>query len=203
MTRPQLSRLAGQVINMQRTVGTLPTGDGCGFAAIGERPTRTWSDVVCRPNAWRFADPPPGDVAGLLPRLRRLIERAEPYFAAVKPICFLDDLTTKNVLVEDGELTGVVDFDVVCYGDPLFHLGLTAAALTSNGAPLGGFYADELFRRAGLDGTARPVVDLYQAVFLINFLGAEDPYGQGPWRSRCASAAAALLTSCEVAAAGW
>jgi len=39
---------------------------------------------------------------------------------AVPAICFLDDLTTKNVIVQDGVLQGVVDFDHVCYGDPLF-----------------------------------------------------------------------------------
>ena len=42
-----------------------------------------------------------------------------PTLEAVPPLPFLDDLTTKNVLVDGGRLSGVVDVDVVCFGDPL------------------------------------------------------------------------------------
>ena len=41
----------------------------------------------------------------------------------------LDDITTKNVIVSAGELQGFVDFDNVCYGDPLYMLGLTMVAI--------------------------------------------------------------------------
>jgi aminoglycoside phosphotransferase (APT) family kinase protein len=49
----------------------------------------------------------------------------ETYFSSVQPTYFLDDLTSKNVIVQDGELRGLVDFDVVCYDDPLYWLALT------------------------------------------------------------------------------
>ena len=60
----------------------------------------------------------------------------------MEPICFLDDLTIKNVIVAEGKLQGIVDFDWVCYGDPLYMIALTQTAVVSDigeqGMPRGG-----------------------------------------------------------------
>lgn len=79
--------------------------------------------------------------------------------------------------------------------NPLFHLGLTAAAATTNGAPLGRFYVEELIRLAELDSEQHCIVDLYEAVFLVIFLGAESPYLGGLWRGRAARIADHRLSS--------
>ena len=121
------------------------------------------------------------------------MDQAEPYFATVKPVCFLDDLTTKNVLVLDGELTGVVDFDWVAYGDPLLHLGLCAAAVTANTSLHCQHYVEELIRFSGLNSYQRGVVGLYQASYLVNFLGAELPDKPGDWRGASVAGATAGL----------
>ncbi len=194
MTGGQLSVLAREVIAIQAAVAGLPVSGGCGFVAIGEPGTRTWLDVVRQPNGYAFADPLPPDTVELAPRLWQLIDAVAGRLAQVQPVCFLDDLTTKNVLIDGGRLSGVVDFDVICQGDSRFHLGLTAAAVvTVEHAPLGGHYASELIRAAGLDTEGQRFVDLYAALFLINFLGAEDPHRPGPWRARAALAARQAL----------
>jgi aminoglycoside phosphotransferase (APT) family kinase protein len=193
MTRPQMTVLAEQIVSFQRLVATLPRNTGCGFVPIGAPATRPWIDVVRHPSPRPIADPVPPDVNPLLPRLERAIDAADSYLARVEPVCFLDDLTTKNVLVDAGVLTGVVDFDVVCYGDPGFHLGLTAAAVTANAPDAARFYVDELLRFAAADAPARAAVDLYEAVFLVHFLAYESPTDQGSWRERAAAAAAARL----------
>jgi hypothetical protein len=88
----------------------------------------------------------------------------------------------------------VVDFDWICQGDPRFHLGLTAAAVvTVEHARWGGHYVAELVRAAGLDTDGQRFVDLYTALFLVNFLGAEDPHRPGPWRARAARVAQTAL----------
>ena len=58
----------------------------------------------------------------------------QAYFSAVRPTAFLGDITTKNVLVHEGKLSGIVDVDEICYGDPLFVVGLTHMALLAMGA---------------------------------------------------------------------
>jgi aminoglycoside phosphotransferase (APT) family kinase protein len=147
MTKLQMSTLAHKIVEFQRRAATVPpVGSGCGFVGVAQPAERSWIDVVRHPNGYRYADPLPGDTAGLVPRLWAAIDMAAPYLSEVRPVCFLDDLTTKNVMMCDGELSGVVDFDCVAFGDPLFHLGLTAAAVTADVPGHCRFYVDELIR---------------------------------------------------------
>jgi hypothetical protein len=120
------------------------------------------------------------------------------YLSEVRPVCFLDDLTTKNVMMCDGELSGVVDFDCVAFGDPLLHLGLTAAAVTADVPGHCRFYVDELIRLSDAStGVRRHMVDLYEAVCLVNFLGAENPHDDGDWRVTAAGTARRRLATVE------
>ena len=194
MTREQLTVLAREVTAIQRLVSVLPVHGRCGYVTIGQAGRRTWLDVVRHPNTYEFADPAPGDCGSLTPRLWPILDAAADRLLQVRPVCFLDDLTTKNVLISEGRLSGVVDFDWICQGDVRFHPGLTAAAVvTVDDAPQGAFYVAELIRWAGLDVEDRRFVDLYTGVFLINFLGAEWPTRPGPWRARAVAAAGAAL----------
>lgn len=194
MTRDQLSVLAREVIGIQGVVAGLPVHGDCGYVAIGEPGRRSWLDVVRHPNTYRYADPLPPDTVTLAPRLWQLIDAAAERLARVRPVCFLDDLTTKNVLIDGGRLSGVVDFDWICQGDPRFHLGLTTAAVvTVEHARWGGHYVSELVRAAGLAAEDQRFIDLYTALFLINFLAAEHPHRPGPWRARAARVAHAAL----------
>ncbi len=195
MTREQMTTLAGQVIDMQRRVATLPSNTGCGYVPIGEPATRTWSELLRNGNPRPLLDPRPPGVAALRDRLEAVLQRFEAYFSTVEPVCFLDDITTKNVMMQDGLLTGVVDFDVVCYGDPLFHLGLTAAAVTADTPPHCRFYVDELLRLGGCDDDARRVVDLYEACCLTDFVSRQDE--EPAQVAHIASAAYGGLTAVE------
>ena len=67
-------------------------------------------------------------------RLARSASSLAPAFSAVKALPFLDDITTKNVIVTpEGGLSGIVDLDTVFFGDSLFSLALTRAAFTKLG----------------------------------------------------------------------
>jgi aminoglycoside phosphotransferase (APT) family kinase protein len=198
MSRTQMTTLAEHIVEFQRRAATLPVlGKGCGFAGIGVPVSRTWSDVVRHPNGILYANPLPADAAPLVMRLEQVLNAAESTLDSIEPICFLDDLTTKNVLIENGYLSGVVDFDHVAYGDPLFHPGLTGAAVRTNASRESWFYIDELIRLADLSERQLRMRDLYEAVFLINFLGAEWPHKEGPWRSVASQAADDCLSSAE------
>ncbi len=95
---------------------------------------------------------------------------AAPRLAAVEPVCFLDDLTIKNVIIYRGALQGVVDFDVVCYGDPMYWLALTQVAMLSDVGEPGRFYVDELIRLWGPSDVERANLALYSAVHAAAFL---------------------------------
>jgi aminoglycoside phosphotransferase (APT) family kinase protein len=162
MTDAQATRLAERIVSYERLVTTaLPAGDGFGFAPIGVRPPhRTWPDAI---RADRDGVPDAVVSAAL--------DRADARLRARSPTCFLDDLTIKNVIVSGGELRGVVDFDVVCYGDPMYWLALTQVAMLSDvGAP-GRFYVDELVRLWAPTDAERADLALYSAVHAAAFLG--------------------------------
>jgi aminoglycoside phosphotransferase (APT) family kinase protein len=109
-------------------------------------------------------------LADVVARLGQAIDGCAPYLRAVPPTCFLDDVTTKNVIVQDGVLQGLIDFDVVCYGDPLYQVALTATAVISDVGPDALFYVDELCRLWTLTAEQQRAVWLYAASFGLEFL---------------------------------
>jgi len=90
------------------------------------------------------------------------------YFASVRPVPFLDDTTTKNVLVEHGRVTGIVDVDQLCFGDPLLTVGLTQTALLANGLDVD--YVQHWMNLLGLNKELRQVVDVYSLLFCVDFM---------------------------------
>lgn len=140
---PALSReskrsLGAQAARLQQTVATLPAAHGYGDALSYESTDLApgWSDVVarnlalCRMRADERAPISTREVAAL----ENASSALQPSLARVAPTAFLDDITTKNVIVtERGRLSGIVDVDTLCFGDPLYTLALTQAACTRLG----------------------------------------------------------------------
>ena len=194
MTTAQKKRLAGQIVGYQRRVTTLPPGDGLGYVSIGEvAPFSTWRELVGSEIRKDLPPNPEPHPAGWRDRVFALTERFTPYLEQVSPTCFLDDLTTKNVIVEHGELRGLIDFDTVCYGDPLWTLGLTAAAIVLDVGPEHLDYVEELCRAYGLDDVKQRVVSLYAALFALTFLA----YGSRAERGRVLRALEAWVEPLE------
>lgn len=165
--------LAREVARIQRVAGALPSGKGYGFVRSYE------SD--CFQTAWVDV------LHGALARSRKRIEaigavdhrhvdqvagkiaKYEDYFARVKPKCFLDDTTTKNVIVKDGKLSGIVDVDGVCFGDNLFPIALTQMSLLNAGLDLD--YIDFWCEAAAVTQEQRDVLQFYTALFCVDFMG--------------------------------
>lgn len=167
MDEAQMARVAEQVVGFQRVAGTLPEVEGFGWRPIGEVGQHpTWTALVDHEIEQELAR-----MRDLLPegtenRLLRETAGYQARFDKQRPTPFLDDLTTKNVIVERGELRGIVDFDVICYGDPQYWLGLTRTAVICH-APDKAFYVDELMRLWGADAE---LVRFYSAIFALDFI---------------------------------
>ncbi|WP_240233481.1 phosphotransferase family protein [Devosia lacusdianchii] len=86
---------------------------------------------------------------------------------AVAPTPFLHDTTTKNVIVSPaGTLSGIVDVDDLCYGDPRYAAALTATAMLGwDGAE---DYVAAWLARIGL--TRDALFEFYVATFLLDFM---------------------------------
>jgi aminoglycoside phosphotransferase (APT) family kinase protein len=168
-------RLARQVVEIQRVVGTLPSGCGYGFARHLDGPY--WAST------W------PGFLHQLLDRSRRQIraagvvdtrviervahalDRDRAVLELVAPTPFLDDVTTKNVIVDAGRLSGIVDVDALCFGDPLLTIALTQMALLS--AARSTDYVEMWCDLVALTAEQRKTLRLYTAVHCVGFLSEQ------------------------------
>ncbi len=96
-----------------------------------------------------------------------LVAEARHELDTMEPVPFLHDTTTKNVIVApDGVLSGIVDVDDLCFGDPRYVPALTLAALSAFGGPA--CYVDAWMNAAGFqdDGIFR----LYVVLFTVDFM---------------------------------
>jgi len=172
LSRTQKVILAAELAQIQRHAATLPRGPGYGYAISYEDRglLPTWADVIEQSltrSQTRIAALGRVSVA-YVERLRALMPTFSAYFSSIPPTAFLDDTTTKNVLISEGRLSGIVDVDYVCFGDPLFTVALTQMALLSMAADLD--YTDAWCDALALDARQRAVLTFYTCLFCVDFL---------------------------------
>jgi aminoglycoside phosphotransferase (APT) family kinase protein len=172
LSHAQKVRLADELVQIGRRVATLPRGPGYGYATSYDDPSLlpSWADVIEQSLGRSQAR-----IAALgrfsiryVERVRQLMPGVLTYLAGISPTAFLDDTTTKNVLIQDGRLSGIVDVDFVCFGDPLFTAALTQMALLSMGADLD--YTDAWCAALALDSHQRAILIFYTCMFCVDFM---------------------------------
>jgi aminoglycoside phosphotransferase (APT) family kinase protein len=167
----QKQTLAAEIFGVQRLVASLGEGRGYGYLRLPDAPSRSsWREVIddsIRRSQGRMASAKALN-SRAIQRVSKSATRLDNYFSRVRPTPFLDDTTTKNVLVHDGRLTGIVDVDWLCFGDPLFTVALTRASLLSSGRDVA--YADywcELFEPTP---EQRAAAQFYTGLFFLDFM---------------------------------
>ncbi|GJM42549.1 MAG: hypothetical protein DHS20C20_28310 [Ardenticatenaceae bacterium] len=102
-------------------------------------------------------------------RVVSAVEAHRLYFEQIKPVPFLDDTTTKNVMVHNGKLSGIVDVDEVCFGDPLLTVALTRMSLLQGQHELNYIEYWKSFIEPDLNQEA--ALDIYTAMYCVIFMG--------------------------------
>jgi hypothetical protein len=177
LSREEKRALAAAVVEAQHRAARLPEATGFGHARSYDDPALhrrlSWLHVIeamlarsrQRILAAGVADPATVD------RVGRCLLRFSAYLSRVRPTPFLDDTTTKNVLVHQGQLSGIVDVDEVCFGDPLLTPALTKMALLAGRCDTD--YVDAWLELIGANDETRAVVNFYTAVFCVDFLSEQ------------------------------
>ena len=182
----QTERIAEAVVAVQCRVAQrllAAAYGGFGWAAIGARaPHARWTEIFGKPvpAAFHVATLARTDAAPLerlRARLGLVHASLEHYFDTLRPVCFLHDLTIKNVLVDGGELSGLIDFDTVCYGDPLLVLGSTLAHIFTLVGEPGRPYAEALLRCWAPQGERMRATAFYASYWVISFLSPAIEHG--------------------------
>jgi len=189
----QLGAIAKSVAQAQAVTARLGAVKRYGYAAKPEdAPKAVWSAVL-EANLARsrariltaglFGSEPVETVAELI-AYRRVELDARP------AIAFLHDTTTRNVIVAPtGSLSGIVDVDDLCFGDPRYAPALTLVALLASGRPA--TYVDAWMRASGYQDDR--IFRLYVALFLVDFMSEHGQRFNGNERPSTSAARATLL----------
>lgn len=93
----------------------------------------------------------------------------EGYFAAVKPVAYLDDISTKNLLIRNGRLSGIIDIDWIGIGDDLTFIALTYVALLNMDCETD--YVEYLLKERGCNASEMKAFCFYSLLFCVDFMG--------------------------------
>ncbi|MDE6133341.1 MAG: aminoglycoside phosphotransferase family protein [Oscillospiraceae bacterium] len=93
----------------------------------------------------------------------------EKYFSAVKPVAYLDDISTKNLLIHNGRISGIIDVDWIGTGDDLTFIALTYVALLNMDCDTD--YAEYLLKERGCTADEMKAFLFYSLLFCVDFMG--------------------------------
>jgi len=173
MSRTELRALAERLVSIQSIVTALPPGSGFGYAASYDGPFahQSWRAVVAASFARSRQRIRAAGVIdeGVVDLVEAAAERFSGHFQRVPPTPFLHDITTKNVIVHEGRLTGIVDVDDLCFGDPLLLPSLIRMALLAHGHDT--VYVEEWLDILRPNAEQSAVIDFYTAQHCVDFMG--------------------------------
>lgn len=91
------------------------------------------------------------------------------YFVSVEPVAYLDDISTKNLLIHEGRVTGVIDIDWMGVGDKLTYVAMTKMALMNMGCDTD--YVTYLLEEMHLTQVEKKAFAFYTLLFCVDFMG--------------------------------
>ena len=172
----QKHSIAKEIVKIQNKLKKLPQAKGYGYAcSVNDTKYSSWFEVIIS-----IIERARGRIecnkvfnSSICDEVIEYSEKFRDYFNNINPITFLDDTTTKNVLInEEGAFVGIVDIDIVCFGDVLLTVGLTNMALLN--MSLDTKYIDYLLKEMNVNDIQRKVVKYYTLLFCIDFMAEQN-----------------------------
>ena len=102
-------------------------------------------------------------------QLKNQICLLDDYFSEIKPITYLDDISTKNLLIHDGQISGIIDIDWIGVGDSLTFIALTYIALLNMDYDTD--YVDYLLEEKACNATEQKAFIFYCLMYCVDFMG--------------------------------
>ena len=106
---------------------------------------------------------------GKVTRVREEMTFLDGYFSKVKPVAYLDDISTKNMLIHNGKVSGVIDIDWMGVGDNLTFIAMTYVALKNMDCETD--YVDYLLEERGCTEVEQRAFLFYCLMFCVDFMG--------------------------------
>lgn len=172
LSATERANLASTIAELQNRTARLPEARGFGYALDYDASlARDWRGVLGgslrRGRSWIARGG--GVDIGWADRVEARLARCGDLFEDIRPRAFLHDVTTKNVIIHEGALTGIVDVDSMAFGDPLWTVALTRMSLLASGQPTD--YIEAWCDAMDTASVSLERLDLYTALHGLNFLG--------------------------------
>lgn len=164
LSEEQLVAVANDVASIFRRLRTIPT-DGTYGLVMDEHGGKfsNWKDWIDddlqtaarRAGETGFAS----QTAHLTETVHDTLRRYESYFMTVPSVTYYGDIAGKNVLVDGGKFSGLIDLDALHYGDWLEAVGRIRASWY--GTDYGEFYTNAIMDALNLSEEQRAMVRVY------------------------------------------
>ncbi|MCY6485182.1 phosphotransferase [Clostridium aestuarii] len=167
MSKEQMTNIADKIIFYQNKVGKLCLGKGFGRCNIGEKGKyESWTEFI-KDEVNKVKESIDLEIYN---KIITIMYEFKVYFDSVSPTCFLDDITLKNVIIKEGKLEGLIDFDWVCYGDPLYTIALVQTGTMVHLNDKCMYYVEELCKFWNVTDFQRKVIDFYSLIHAAKFV---------------------------------
>jgi len=166
----QLERIAAEVARAQAATGEIGTAGRYGYAVRPDQaPYTAWSRVLddnLARSRRRITSAGLFNV-GLVDLVQARVAASRDEVDQIGATPFLHDTTLRNVIVTaEGVLSGIVDVDDLCFGDPRYPAALTLAVLMARGHPA--HYVSAWLHHAGHRDDS--IFRLYVSLFLLDLM---------------------------------
>ncbi|KTC93160.1 MULTISPECIES: phosphotransferase [Legionella] len=172
LTNSDKKNLAEEMVTIQSSTKALPEGLGFGITSSYEDipEFKSWYDFLIQRLHlfWDIINKTNIFDATKISKAISIATDMKEDFLAIKATPFLWDASERNVLVYKGKISGIVDVDEVCFGDPLFVLGLTYSALENDGHDT--LYTDYWAEALKLDKKAKLRLEFYRLFYVVVFM---------------------------------
>lgn len=101
--------------------------------------------------------------------IKKLQQEIQEYLDKVRPIPYLDDISTKNLLVYEGKLSGIIDIDWMGLGDILTFVAMTKVALLNMDLDIK--YIDYLLDEIHPSTIEYKAFAFYCLIYCVDFMG--------------------------------
>jgi aminoglycoside phosphotransferase len=197
LAEDRLEAIAAKVARAQAVTATTRSAGRYGYAALPERAPHTrWSQVLdanLARSRERMAAAGLFDVS-LVEIVQAEVDSCRAEIDAIGAIPFLHDTTTRNVIVTaDGNFSGIVDVDDLCFGDPRYPAALALAVLMAYGGPAS--YVSAWLRHANHSDDR--VFRIYLGLFLLDLMSEHGQLFNGNQRPSTPDRREALRSAFE------
>lgn len=156
----ELKSIANEVVSIFKKLTAIPTNGKFGWVEGNDSKLKdTWAEVI-RGDKIEERNKKTGVVGDeLVQKEKDLYQKYLPYFSTVKSTLYYDDITSKNILINNGKFSGLVDLDCVMQGDPLETVG--AIKTSWYGTHYGEVYTKAIEDGLGLSVEQKKIVTVY------------------------------------------